>query len=415
MYKEFVHEDSKIVNTICMVVVGLWVANLSYGLEDVTGISYEFFSTISKMLIFISLLYALPSLLRLISIMLIGILGSVMLVSVIQYVFFIETWSYYSDYLESFLLTILPVLICFSVLKDYRLLFERMSLTCKALSVCLLICFIVFRGNIFSSQGYSMGFSNIMCFITNVILIDFMLVKKEKKHVFFIGILLISNIYAIMIFGSRGGFVGVAACFIVLLLKKKYNTSLKNQIIIKTTIILVILALVVFYKEILMVVYSIIKFLGQDSRTLYLAIYMPSYNSRRSDLWISAFNIIEEAPLSIRGIASDRIGIGSYCHSLPIELIYDFGIILGSILFFGIVVGIIRTIIMSKSHFALTELMVLFGFFPVLLWTETIWNSMFFWAWFIIHISRKRIERSNTKSLLFESYSEEVILDGFIR
>ena len=76
--------------------------------------------------------------------------------------------------------------------------------------------------------------------------------------------------------------------------------------------------------------------------------------------------------------------IGIYSHNFIIELLYEFGILLGVPFIIYIIYAIFKTVISKNNYYTNLLKILLFNFFPLILWSATIWTSMFFWIWLLL-------------------------------
>ena len=72
-----------------------------------------------------------------------------------------------------------------------------------------------------------------------------------------------------------------------------------------------------------------------------------------------------------------------------LELIYDLGIFIGTVITIYIIYAIIRTLLAKPSSYVHILQLLLFSFFPLLLWSDSIWRSIFFWVWICYFDSKK--------------------------
>jgi hypothetical protein len=151
--------------------------------------------------------------------------------------------------------------------------------------------------------------------------------------------------------GSRGAILCLLV-FIVLIYIMNYKTEkrLKRYLKLMVAIVFGIVA-VCNFKNIALILG---KFL-QNSRTLNLLSSNINFDSGRSHIQALYWNEIMEHPLKFNGIFSDRIyyskisqeiyDMTNYPHNIIVELFFQWGILLGTIIFFIMVCGIIRSVI----------------------------------------------------------------------
>lgn len=109
------------------------------------------------------------------------------------------------------------------------------------------------------------------------------------------------------------------------------------------------MAYINFKDEIFRYLYELFLEFGLSSRTLLLFMRDGFYLSGRENIYENVISAILESPLIGLGIAGDRRVLGgSYAHNLFIELVANFGILIG-LLISLIVVFIILRGLLSKS------------------------------------------------------------------
>ena len=140
-----------------------------------------------------------------------------------------------------------------------------------------------------------------------------------------------------------------------------------------------------YSKEITVALSQISSKIGLNSRTLNLLLSNNiNHDSGRRELWAIVLSEICVSPFSIRGINADYLLIGIYSHNFIIELLYEFGILLGVPFIIYIIYAIFKTVISKNNYYTNLLKILLFNFFPLILWSATIWTSMFFWIWLLL-------------------------------
>ncbi len=372
--------------TICIVIIGLFFTNISSGITTLTENLSNNVALISKSIIGCILLFCIPFILykvkKKIFVYTICLIG----ISFIQFAVFPNINEFFKETLLIYTTTIFPVVICFISISDYDKLLNKLVVTSFFISIITLIAFVVLGNNLFSN-GYSMGFANIMIFPTNI-LIYYILNKKTKMMYKILSIILfVSNIFVIFAFGSRGALLDIVAFFLFEIFFNK-EKSLKKYLICFTFIIALVI-LILFYQSIIQILIEIFSNLDLNSRTLYILLTEITHDSGRSELWNIIITGIKNSPFSIRGINAEYLLLGIYSHNFILDLLYEFGLFLGIPAIGYISYGIIKTLFAKKNGYTIILQLVLFSFFPLLLLSESIWTSMFFWIWFLCFSNKK--------------------------
>lgn len=173
-----------------------------------------------------------------------------------------------------------------------------------------------------------------------------------KKGISFL--LSVVSIFFILISGCRGAAIITLISIIIL-----YLSSLINNFTIKKLILfvfIIVIGTIVFINFDLLVsnLYYHLKEIGFNSRTLELYLgqgYEKSLN-HYSDRAVLQMPLIEKFNLIGYGIYSDRLVLGGvYAHNLFIEWIYDFGLLIGSLLSIGFIWEILnKCTLVFRTH-----------------------------------------------------------------
>ena len=112
---------------------------------------------------------------------------------------------------------------------------------------------------------------------------------------------------------------------------------------------------IIFFNDIIYLVSKVLDYFNIYSRTINFLLNDTFNLSEREKLYFGAFQLIREHPLIGIGIAGDRLYFQCYVHNLFLELILNYGIILGfsfSIMLIYIFAKSIISVI--KKHLILT-------------------------------------------------------------
>lgn len=197
----------------------------------------------------------------------------------------------------------------------------------------------------FSSESYMPSSYNLI--IPTCILLFYGLKDLKVAYILVGGI----SCLTILAYGARGALfcvgVGVILFFINNFLKEKVTIQ---KIILITSIALVFIVTVINFSEILEKIYEM-----TGSRTVRLILTGNIVNNYGRDKIYGAFrNAIMEEPFKYRGILSDRIlaaqmmnqtvSRGTYAHNIIYEILYEYGVLLGSIILLFIVFALWKSI-----------------------------------------------------------------------
>lgn len=371
---------------VCCIITGLFLTNISYGIFQDNLLLYQLVNLGCKAIILGCLLVSCIFIMKRINIKIILYIAIFILTILIQLVFFQNLNDYFIDNLINYATVILPTVVCFLSIKDYEKILKYLIKTSFFIATFTAIAFIVFGNNLFK-DGYSMGFANIMIFPTNTLIYYLFNTKISKTKKVFTTILVLFNIFTIFAFGSRGALIDIVAFFIFSFIVNKKKTVGKYITIIATVIVM--LVCITFYDDIIKYLISVFDDLGINSRTLTILSTDLNHDSGRTEIWESILAKISENPFEIRGINAEYMLVGIYSHNMFLELIYDLGIFIGTVITIYIIYAIIRTLLAKPSSYVHILQLLLFSFFPLLLWSDSIWRSIFFWVWICYFDSKK--------------------------
>ncbi len=367
--------------SICIIIMGMFLTNILSGISSIINISL-----FCKMIIFLTLIICLPFIFKRFRKKLLIYFFSVITLSLVQYIVFEDTNEYFLKTFFTYITTIMPVVACFLSINNYDNLFNHLIKLSFIISVITLIMVIIFGGNLFANR-YSMGFANTMIFPTNILIYYFFNIDTKKINKIMTIMFAISNIFIICAFGSRGALVCIASYFIFTLFIKK-EKNLKNYII-QTIIVALFWILILFYKDIIKLLIELFSNLGLNSRTLYILLNNVTHDSGRKKIWSSILTNIIDNPFLIRGINADYLLLGTYSHNIILEFLYEFGVLIGIPSIIYIFYNIKKTLSAKESSYTSILQLLLFSFFPLILWSGSIWSNMFFWIWIMIFYREK--------------------------
>ena len=173
-----------------------------------------------------------------------------------------------------------------------------------------------------------------------LIMLHFVLKKVKGWKIFVLGIIVCG--YAMLLTGSRGGFVAILIGIISFLLLDSFWSNKSISKVLWAIIIVFLLSGVLYY--------IITHFLGQDIfiRLFNFDTYANDRGSERLDLWILALSYFIQSPIYGLGIASYGAITGYGIHNMYIDALCDCGVF--SFLFFIFSFFKIITLHMRKKN-----------------------------------------------------------------
>ena len=159
-----------------------------------------------------------------------------------------------------------------------------------------------------------------------------------------------------MIFGNRGALLVILVYALInFLFISKKNASTENRIFTFVVILVMIIVFVIFHDTFFLLLYSVIKSMGIESRTLdKLVLGSFTTSLARNAIYENALNIIKINPLIPKGIGYMTTlsltgiytfgGVNTNAHNIVLELLIEYGVVIGSIIFLVVLNKVIRSI-----------------------------------------------------------------------
>lgn len=244
--------------------------------------------------------------------------------------------------------------------------------------------------------------------IASVILLHTMvayhLYKSTSEMKYFLLFVVLCGLIAVA--GSRGALLWLIVFYLM------YNICLARGITKKGVIVVVVLLLGLFFSVAFQTeIISILIRLFPNSRTIeMLALSNIADDSSRSNIWSFFINEISQNPFKIHGLFADRAAINqtfmntnklgywitetrsySYAHDLFLEILYDFGVVIGGFISVKIVSLVVRIIRFAKETDDINEagfyiVIVVYGFLMLLISDSFLLNVYF---WFFLGLINK--------------------------
>ena len=315
-----------------------------------------------------------------------------------NYILFPENRQYIEGLLIQFFFVCLPVFLYTLSLNDFSV-FKSIMLKASYIVffVGLVIGTLVFTKKA-SIGTYSMPFSYYML-LPAIMFLDRLMDKFSVR----MSVFSILSVVIILALGSRGPILCIVV-FIVLKFFKPRQIITHRKIVCKFTLVAIGVIVLFYLKEIIMILDNFLMNFGVKSRTLSLFLNERGlYLSGRDEIYKKVLDEISINLLTGIGIAGDTRIIGkSYVHNFFIEVIGNFGIILGSIFIIGIILLIINSIISKDTiEYDIVIIWLSIGFVHLML-SSSYWIDFRFWAFLgiLINLNRKKYFR---KKLIVKS------------
>lgn len=299
---------------------------------------------ISKVLVGILFLYALPAVLKRSKLKFIGTYFIAVLIFIINYLIFPENHVYLNEIIFPFFFMSLPAFVYSMSIKDWNVLKQIMKKASLIVFIFgTILGILIFSGSA-SAGAYSMSLSYYMLLPAIIYLDRFF--DKPATGTFLI---VLVSLLVILALGSRGAIL----CIGVFVLLKSIKSSDKltyKRLYFHLTFFGVFLFTFIFRSNILEYLYNHLQNFGISSRSILLFMREDVHLSGRDSIYQSINTAILDNPLLGIGIGGDRLILGgSYAHNLFIELLANFGIVFGAVLIITLI-SLIFKILLIKDR-----------------------------------------------------------------
>ena len=311
----------------------------------------------SKVFVGAAFLYAFPSVFRRNGIKMIAAYSITIAVFFMQYLMFTENREYLLDLLFPFFFICLPAFIYAASIRSLSILKEQMrktSFVILMLGILLGILILIGKANI---GTYSMSLSYYM--LMPAIVFTDELISKFSIKVLMHTML---SILIILAFGARGPLFCILGFLFLRFLRNVFKITYRKAILYFG--ICVAIPLLFFNRNIILsVIDNLLMSVGIQSRSIQLLSQDEIALSGREFIYDTILNQIRDNPIHGIGIAGDRRIIGGYAHNFFLEVLSQFGLILGGILAITVLSLIIRALIVkNKNYVDMISIWVALGF-----------------------------------------------------
>lgn len=238
-----------------------------------------------------------------------------------------------------------------------------------------------------ATEDYNLGFGYDVLFLFVIFMV---LGKREgKKYYLLAGI----SLFCIVMAGSRGPLLGVGLILLVQLLDKIKNRPLTERVILITLFIAAMTIFIINFTAIMVGIALLLQKFGISSRTLLKIISGEiTDGSGRAKLYEIALDLIRTGGPFGNGIYGDRVAISSkttmwigYCHEIALEILVDYGYVLGGIFLILIVRRIIKILSSKDSDWRNLYIIFLISASQLLLSGSYLFTNLF-WGCFAVGV-----------------------------
>lgn len=295
--------------------------------------------SISKVLVGLLYLIALPPVLRRNKNKFIAAYFITIYIFLINFAFFSENTIYLKQIIFPLFFTGISSFIYSYSIEDFNILMDVMKQTSKIVFlVGSFISVLIFSG--FSNVGsYSMSLSYYMLLPATIYINEFFN-KASWKNIF----AAVVSLFIILTLGSRGAILCLAI-FIMLKMVKTFKRLTYDKMPLYLSLFAIGGTVLIFFKEILVFAYEFLLSIGIRSRTLLIFAEGGIYLSGRDNLYSDVFQEILNNPLTGMGLMGDRVVLGNrYVHNIYMEILINFGMLLGLLIIGVITYSVIKSL-----------------------------------------------------------------------
>lgn len=234
---------------------------------------------------------------------------------------------------------------------------------------------------------YNLGFGYDVLFLFVIFIV---LGKRNNKWYYCLSGI---SLFCIVVAGSRGPLLGVGLILLLQLLDKIRKRRLFERIILIVLFIVVMTIIFANFTTIMMGIAFFLQRIGISSRTIMKIISGEiSDNSGRTRLYQISMDLIRTGGPFGNGIYADRVAISSlttmwigYCHQIALEILIDYGYILGSFFLLVMVRRIIKILFSEESEWRNLYIIFLISASQLILSGSYLFSSTF-WGCFAIGV-----------------------------
>lgn len=293
---------------------------------------------------------------------------------------FNENQIYLQKTITEFSLNCLPPFLFVLSLSTFQYLYRHFLNMSRAVSVLLILALASKTFNL-QDNVYAMGLSYSLIFFYVFLLHDFVQEKRLSSL-----ILQLPIIFVILSYGARGSFACIIAYVAIYLYR---NLIFKTRIKQTIGMIAALVFLVLSFNKIVKFLYNFMLSRGIYSRNIDSLVNGRFTSSdARIDIYNNLMEIFHQNPFALRGINAEYREVGIYAHNIFIELLYQFGFILGGLFILCILALIFRSVY-SRSEYFQSSITIIFlsVWFPYLMLSSSLWISPYFWIFLGLNLN----------------------------
>lgn len=344
---------------------------------------------LSKVLVGLAFLYALPTVLKRRKVEFIGGYFTAVFIFILHYLIFPDNHLYLKELLFPFFVMSFPAFVYSLSIRNWGTFKEIM----KKSSYIVFVFGTVLGGLIFAGRAsagtYSMSLSYYML-LPSIMFLDELFDKFSVRILLFVGI----SLLVILALGSRGAIL----CIVVFVFLKSIRPNVKLTYKRALTYFGLFGAGIIGYlhlSRILDSLYTLLLSFGINSRSISLFLRDEVHLSGRDRIYESLILEVANNPFLGVGIGGDRLTRGGgYAHNLFLEILVNFGVILGPIVIVLLCVLIIKSLLnKDREKYTFFIIWLSLGFVHLMV-SSTYITDIRFWIFLGVSINLCREQQS---------------------
>lgn len=243
-----------------------------------------------------------------------------------------------------------------------------------------------------SHGEYNLGFG----YDVLMLFVLFSIIGKQEKNKWYYALSAVALV-CILVAGSRGPLVGVALVVMVHITDWIRDRSALQRFILTASAAIILIFLIMYMDLIMMGLGHLLQSMGVSSRTVtMLASGNYSSDNGRARLYEIAIELIKSGGPFGNGVYGDRYEIArkttmwiGYCHNVLLEILVDYGYLMGSILVILLVSRMVKILRAPESQWRSLYLIFLITSSQLIL-SGSFWYLSFFWGFIGVDVCWSR-------------------------
>ncbi|MSS44169.1 O-antigen ligase family protein [Anaerosalibacter bizertensis] len=305
------------------------------------------------------------------------------IIILLNMLFFPSNLQYLLEISFYLLLICMPIFIYYTAIYDKSILLEMLI---KSSYYQMMLGIVFFIATDFSVIRYDMVFSYLI-----LVPVETLLYKIYRDFSIVDVLLVFVGIMMIIIMGSRGPLLSLILFWFFLAIKYIHNSKNIVKYFITTCLFIAVIIIISLNFDIMIVKLNLIlENMGFRSRTLRIFLSNSvDFSSGRINIYSFIVECIKERPLLGYGLAGDRVLLGgTYPHNFFLEVLVQFGVIIGGLIIILFIYFYINGIFNNKDEVETDLALLFFGIgFVQLLVSGSYLTSGNFWLFMSICIN----------------------------